>query len=271
MSTSATRLYTFCHMETSLDGKIMGKYLWIEETNAETDSFYALFAGKDAYYHPQAMFNGRTTIEDNFTLYRKPALDENAAPVPAGDYLADDAKTGFYLIVPDSKGRIAWEEGKLKDFYGNKEAQVVEILPEAVSNAYKDYLRRHNVSYLLCGKEKIDLVLASQKIKEKLHVDQMMLGGGGAINWSFLQTGLCDEVSVVIAPAADGNPETQSLFIAREGLTTDQPIVFEHKATKLMDDGKLWLHYTVKRKSQHDFENDKEYQDVQKMLAEQKG
>lgn len=39
----ANRPHIFCHMETSLDGKIMGKYLWIEETNAEEDSFYTLF------------------------------------------------------------------------------------------------------------------------------------------------------------------------------------------------------------------------------------
>lgn len=48
MMNKQERPYIFCHMETSLDGKIMGKYLWIEETNAEEDSFYALFAGEAA-------------------------------------------------------------------------------------------------------------------------------------------------------------------------------------------------------------------------------
>ena len=65
------RPYIFCHMETSLDGKIMGKYLWIDETNAEDDSFYALFAGENAMYKPQALLNGRITVEDNFTFYRQ--------------------------------------------------------------------------------------------------------------------------------------------------------------------------------------------------------
>ena len=32
MMNKQERPYIFCHMETSLDGKIMGKYLWIEET-----------------------------------------------------------------------------------------------------------------------------------------------------------------------------------------------------------------------------------------------
>ena len=34
------RPFIFNHMEISLDGKIMGKYLWIPETNTESDPFY---------------------------------------------------------------------------------------------------------------------------------------------------------------------------------------------------------------------------------------
>lgn len=44
-----------------------------------------------------------------------------------------------------------------------------------------------------------------------------MLGGGAALNWSFIQAGMCDEISVVIAAAADGSPTTQTLFMARKG------------------------------------------------------
>ena len=94
-----------------------------------------------------------------------------------------------------------------------------------------------------------------------------MLGGGGAINWSFLQQGLCDEVSVVIAPAADGSADTQTLFMARPGFSDDQPVVFSVKDCKVMADGKVWLRYDVKGKSQHNFAADSEYQAVQDMLA----
>ena len=266
----ADRPYIFCHMETSLDGKIMGKYLWIEETNDEEDSFYALFAGGEAHYKPQAMLNGRITIEDNFTFYQSPELDESASPVPDGDFIADNPGVDFYLIAADSKGRIAWKEGVREDFYGHKKAQIVELLSEKASNAYKAYLRKIGVSYLICGKEHLDMELACRKIKERLHVDNMMLGGGAIINWSFIQQGLCDEVSVVIAPAADGSTETQTLFMAREGLSDDQPVVFKPQGAKLMPDGKVWLRYLVDKKSAHDFSNDKEYQEVQEMLRHQK-
>jgi len=36
------------------------------------------------------------------------------------------------------------------------------------------------------------------------------------LNWSFIQAGLCDEVSIVLTPAADGTKGTQALFEADE-------------------------------------------------------
>lgn len=76
----ANRPHIFCHMETSLDGKIMGKYLWIEETNAEEDSFYTLFSGPKAYFKPQALLNGRTTVETSPFIRH---LTSMKAPLPS--------------------------------------------------------------------------------------------------------------------------------------------------------------------------------------------
>ena len=66
----------------------------------------------------------------------------------------------------------------------------------------------------------------------------MMLGGGGTINWSFIQQGLADELSLVIAPAADGNSTTQTLFMAKDGISDEQPVVFKVKGARLMATGR---------------------------------
>ena len=89
------RPFIFNHMEISLDGKIMGKYLWIPETNTESDPFYRTIFGPEAKFTFQAIVEGRTTIEDNQTGYAVPEVDENAAPVPEGDYLAPGASCGM--------------------------------------------------------------------------------------------------------------------------------------------------------------------------------
>ena len=85
-----------------------------------------------------------------------------------------------------------------------------------------------------------------RKLKELFSIEMLMLGGGAALNWSFLQAGMCDEVSVVMAAAADGSPSTQTLFMAKDGLSDDTPMGFELKDAKVMDGGSLWLRYLVK-------------------------
>ncbi len=72
-----------------------------------------------------------------------------------------------------------------------------------------------------------------------------MLGGGGVLNWSFLQAGMCDEISIVLAAAADGSADTPPLFRAKEGLSPNKPIGFDLKDVKVMDGGAVWLRYAV--------------------------
>ena len=167
------RPYIICHMETSLDGKIMGKYLWLPGPEGVEDSFYAV----QRKFNFQAIIMGRTTIDDNRTLYKKPEIYENAVPLPEGDFLT--GAKGPFLIAVDGKGKLAWEEKRAEE--NGISMDIVEILTESASMGYKDFLRRKGISYLICGKDKVDLPLACRIIKHLLHVDTMILGGGGVL------------------------------------------------------------------------------------------
>ena len=73
-----------------------------------------------------------------------------------------------------------------------------------------------------------------------------MLGGGGILNWSYIQAGLCDELSLVVAPSADG-ADKPTLFMAKEKYGTDDtPVGFELLDVEKLDGGVLWLKYRVK-------------------------
>ena len=74
-----------------------------------------------------------------------------------------------------------------------------------------------------------------------------MLGGGGVLNWSFLQVGMCDEISMVIAATADGSSETPALFETRGNLAADNPVSFTLESVQAMDGGSVWLRYRVKK------------------------
>ena len=252
------RPYIICHMETSLDGKIMGKYLWLPGPEGAEDSFYAV----QEKYNFQGIIMGRTTIDDNRTLYKKPEIHESADPVPEGDFLT--GAKGPYLIALDGHGKLAWEENRAEE--NGVSMDIVEILTESASNGYKDFLRRKGISYLICGKDQVDLTLACRKIKNLLHVDTMILGGGGVLNWSFIQAGLADEVSQVIAPAADGSCHTQTLFMAKDGISKDQPVRFKALSSEIMADGAVWIRWKVGEKSDYDFDRDPDFRAVQEMI-----
>ena len=117
---------------------------------------------------------------------------------------------------------------------------------ETVMLVYGGGSIKHNgISYIIAGKTELDYSLALSKLKEKFHSETLMLGGGGVLNWSFLQAGMCDEISIVLAAAADGSPDTPPVFRAQKGLSENKALGFTLKEAKAMDGGSVWLRYTV--------------------------
>lgn len=238
------RPYLFCHMLTSIDGKIMGKYMDTAEGARAGKAFYDIAFGKNSYYKHQGWLSGRITTDDNFTFYKKPELDECAPTVPAGDYIAD-ADFGMYYVSVDPSGKLGWKKNTLT--YVDTTAHILEVLTEQASNAYKDFLRRKNISYIIAGKDSLDYGAVLEKLKNLFHIDTLMLGGGGVLNWSFIQAGMCDELSVVVAASADGSSQTPALFETRGEFTGDSPVEFELKDAQRKDGNSLWLRYLIKK------------------------
>lgn len=236
------RPYIFCHMMTSLDGKIMGNYMNTPEGAVAGDVFYNIAFGKNPYYKHQGWLSGRVTTDDNFTFYEKPDLDENAPTVAEGDYVAK--KDDIYYVSVDPSGKLGWKEDMLT--YEDNTAHVIEVLTDRASNSYKAFLRKLGISYIIAGKESLDYKMAMEKLKTLFDIETLMLGGGGVLNWSFIQAGLCDELSIVMAPVADGSSDTPSLFETRGNHAKDNTVGFNLQEVKTYDGGILWLRYFVK-------------------------
>lgn len=236
------RPYIFCHMMTSLDGKIMGDYMDTLEGELAGNVFYDIAFGKNAYYKHQGWLSGRITTDDNFTFYEKPVLDENAPIVPEGDYV-NNPNAGMYYVSVDPKGKLGWKSNEL--VYVDTKAHVLEILTEQASNAYKAFLRKLGISYIIAGKENLDYELAMDKLKNLFYIETLMLGGGGVLNWSFIQAGMCDEISVVIAATADGSTETPALFSAKGNFAPAKAVSFSLQQAEVKDGGSVWLRYKI--------------------------
>lgn len=231
-------------MHMSLDGKIVGDYLPTDVGMASQREYYNLMLGPNRYFRAhKGWLSGRVSSEDNFTHYGVPSLDETAPPVPIGDHLAEpDAQMHYFSVDPS--GSLAWEHNTID--YFQTTAHVVEILSGRASNAYKAFLRAKKISYLIAGDDSLDLDTAVTKIGELFDVGELILGGGGGLNWSFIRAGLCDELSIVLTPAADGTKGAQTLFEADGRYTTAVPTAFELQHADRLDDGSLWLRYSLK-------------------------
>lgn len=172
------RPYIFCHMLTSLDGKIMGNYMDLPACEPAGDLFYDIAFGEDPFYRHQGWLSGRVTTDDNFTHYRAPALTPGAPTVPEGDFVAQQAP--MYYVSVDPKGKLGWESATLT--YETTTAHVIEVLTEEASNDYKAFLRKLGISYILAGKDRLDYALALEKLKTRFGIQVLMLGGGGVLS-----------------------------------------------------------------------------------------
>ena len=168
------RPYIFCHMMTSLDGKIMGSYMNTKEGENAGNVFYNISFGENPYYKHQGWLSGRVTTDDNFTFYEKPALDENAPVVPEGDFVAN-GNAGMYYVSVDPAGKLGWKSGKLT--YVDTHAHVIEVLTGKASNSYKAFLRKLGISYIVAGVETLDYEMAMEKLK-KLFIDRLVANIG---------------------------------------------------------------------------------------------
>ena len=86
------------------------------------------------------------------------------------------------------------------------------IVSERTPADYLDGLREKGISYIVSGKEGIDLADGVEKLGEQFGIRTLLLEGGGHINGAFLRAGLIDEVSILLVPGIDGHSSVASVF-----------------------------------------------------------
>ena len=234
------RPYIICHILSTLDGKITGAALGTDVAR-EMSGEYARIRTE---YQADAWLYGTVTTKE-FTGWRKPELDFGTE-VPDGDFVAE-AQAAFYYVSVDTQGEIGWESGTFLKA-GRPDAHVIEVLTELTPAAYRAYLRKHGVSYILAGSEQLDSKLAVEKLYQLFGIDTLLICGGGTINWTFLQQGAVDELSLLIAPVADGNPDSVTVFEKLPLLPPSSPAAFRLKNIERLKDDGVRLVYTLSRK-----------------------
>ena len=108
---------------------------------------------------------------------------------------------------------------------------------------YLSYLQNQGVSYLFAGEERLNCTLLLEKLHRLFGINKLMLAGGGIVNGSFLAENLVDELSLVIAPVADGGNSVSS-FTQVDFLPSWPPTAFHLKEVQTVVPNVLWVRYT---------------------------
>ena len=158
--------------------------------------------------------------------------------MPDGDFVA--AEADFVFAIVDPEGTLRFDSPIVE--HGGREGTVVQLLREDVNPGYLHYLRGLGISYVLAGWGAFDPELAAEKLLQLFGVARLLLMGGAYADGTFAAADCIDELSLVIAPAAEVASGQPSLFETARGLRAN-PLAFELAEARRLPHSGLWLHY----------------------------
>lgn len=221
--------YIICHMMTSVDGRIdcaMTEHLpGVQEYYDTLDELEV-----------PSRISGRVTAQLEMSLSGEFHAEKNE---PFGrEGFSKAASAEGYEIVTDTNGTLLWEDDNGSD------RPLLIIMSEKASREYIEYLNGQHISWIVCGKESIDLGRACEILFKEFGVKRAAVVGGGHINAAFLAAGLLDEVSILIGAGIDGRGGMAAVF---DGLPMDRPVTpLKLSDVRQYQSGAVWLRYIVK-------------------------
>lgn len=221
--------YIVCHMMTSVDGRI-------------DCQMTSELPGVEDYYSTLRALNVPTTVSGRVTAeleLAEPGVFQAKDPAVYGqEGFSKQADAAGYEVVVDTRGRLLWP-----DAAGMAKPYLI-ITSEQVTKEYLHYLDQRHISWIVCGKDKIDLARVVEVLAQEFQVKRLGVVGGAAINTAFLDAGLLDEISIVVGAGIDGRGCMASVF---DGLGADHPLIHLHLTdVQKFDSEAVWLRYKTR-------------------------
>ena len=216
--------YVICHMMASIDGRI---------DCAMTEQIEG-----NSYYEALEALNLDATIEGKITALmhyaEKSPFEDRESPAVGADEIYKSHDSKHWEAIVETRGTLLWPDGDTPDR--------LCIVSQLTSRAYLDYLRERGISYIVVGRDHVELAQATALMHSEFGAERIGVVGGGHINGSFLAMGLIDEVSMVFGPAIDGREGFGASF---DGIESghEHPYKLHLKSVRQMDDECVWLRY----------------------------
>ena len=201
-----------CLMISSVDGKGTGDFLFHKSTEC---SLYKYFELETKLNIQGYILGTNTLLTDYAPKDYKPDLSKfsHTNISKNEDFIAKE-KGDFYVIAFDIEGEIPWKEnkGKFLEEFGRKQvSHILEVVTEKASKEYLAYLRSIDITYIIGGKEEIDMNYVLKKFKNDFGMNKILLEGGPTINASFFNKNFVDQIILFQVPLL-GNKDDYPVF-----------------------------------------------------------
>lgn len=219
--------YIICHMMASIDGRID-----CDMTDKISGNEY--YTALDLL-ECSSQLSGKVTAEMHYA--RADRFESHERPV--GKTVFHKAvETESYAIVTDSYGTLLYDGNCLDG------KPLLVITSEQAATDYLRLLGQQGISYIAAGTGRTNLVMAMDILAREFGVKRLAVCGGGHINGAFLEAGLLDEVSLLIAAGIDGRQGMAAVF---DGIVDGShlPVLLHLQSVQRMEGtDTVWMRYT---------------------------
>ena len=234
------RAYVEIHMMQTIDGKATGNFWRKSDVYHGIKDYFKLIPNLNC----QGFALGRVSMEGNSD--EKPNLSKykDKEKLKHEDFIVPLEKGAkYYLASYDSKGTLGFKNNviNINEWLNDGSiflCQIIEVITDQVSNEYLHYCREKGISYIFCGKEKIDIKLSLQKLKKLFKIDKILLQGGPKLDGAFIKDDLIDGISIIISPLTSEGGDT--LF------NPSKYTEFKLIEFKQLSNSNMWLRYVKK-------------------------
>jgi len=175
------------HNSVSIDGSLTGFM-------PDMGLHYKIAGG----YKPQAHLIGADTVIAGNEMFGEGIPEE----LPS-DFVKPDRDTSLpWWVVVDSAGRLKGMLHTCRRFVYCRD--VIVLVSESTPAEYIMHLKDRNYQFVLTGKEKVDLPLAADRLKENFNINRILTDTGSKLGNVLINKRMVDEISLLIHPLIVG-------------------------------------------------------------------
>jgi 2,5-diamino-6-(ribosylamino)-4(3H)-pyrimidinone 5'-phosphate reductase len=228
------RPHVVVYNETSIDGRVVG-------FATDPARYYRL----GFRWRSDAILMGSTTAlafgppEPDADQLRRLPPPERLPIVPGFESLVTEPRP--LLVVADSKGAVrCWIHALAQPWYRS----VIVLVSRSTPAEYRRYLECRGIEHLEAGEDRVDLAAALARLATTHGVRSLRTDGGGALNGALFESGLIDEIVLLLDPVVSGDPDGQRVVTLPHPAGPDG-IRLRLEEVERLDGGALWLRYTT--------------------------